>query len=361
MTTIRSVIENHREVSDFGNAVIKLSEKVIQKDPNTFEAPGPAEAWAWLMTFVDTPGAVMDDPRSRSRAIYRGQSNANWDLKPELLRLNNDERSDAIKMAKHFSSIVQIEFETLWKADTIVNWPPLHERSGEAAARHFGMKTSLLDWSSYYSIALDFATRKADGQLAAIWWIYLSDADKTNLRLVLPPPYIHRLYLQKGLFTEIEDPKSLNELNKYTKKIIFPALHHESVKVLNYGKMEELSSLETPVPWFDALYKYCNSENGKMAYKQSGNDIESALRFESFLQKQEEYPEKPWNYVIQDLGVSTWFGEDGMLREIPAFILSLAQRNGKFGQVGLDGDVLRILKRDDPDMLDWVLRIIRDI
>ena len=306
--TIRSVLNKPLRSEEFLASLVKLSESVEQKNGRTFEASSPAEAWAFLMRYVDLPGSITKDPWERPRAIYRGQSDASWGLSPGLLRLDKTEQQTARAATKHFADISQVEFTELWMADLMAPWPPLHTRSGEAAAQHFGMKTTLLDWSSLYSVAIDVATENADGKLAAVWWLYLSDAELVNLRLILPPPYVHRLYLQRGLFTDVVSDEIASVLEKHAYKVVFPATHHERTRVVADGKIGEIPTLLPLSPWFEALRDYCNSDKGRAAYAEATSDGERLARFDAYRTRLKNPPRKPWDYVIEDLGVSTWLG-----------------------------------------------------
>lgn len=363
MTTIQSVIANCNDKQRIVEAIKDLSGTVKQdkNDYKTFIAPGPAEAWAWLYAHVDVPGAVYKDPRAKNRAVYRGQSCAHWGLSPTFLRLRDTDRPAAKKAAIHFADIVQVEFEILGEG-TSGPWPPWDKRSGEVAAQHFGMHTSLLDWSSSYSTAIDFATQKADGEMCAVWWFYLAEAEKTNLKLVLPPPYVHRLYLQRGLFTEIINEQNVNVLQDVACKIVFPALQHEKAKVVVGKEIKELLTLEPSDPWFIALRDYCNSEAGRRAFDSYPTKVERSLRFDAYLLALDNKPSKRWQNELNNAGLGFWFGEEGMLYQIPEFILSIAKRTKlNDGKIGFDADVIRILREENPGIIDWALPFMDEI
>ena len=328
-----------------------------------FRAPGPEAAWAWLMTMIDAPGATVDHPMARSRAVYRGQADSSWGLAPTLLRVRDCDRQRARCAAQHFAAITQFEFQNLWNHDSLVSWPPLNPRSGEAAAQHFGMLTPLLDWSSSYSVALDFASRNADGRTAAVWWFYLSDADELNLKLLLPPPYVHRLYLQRGLFVEVEDEEMAQRIEAKAYKIEFPATHHEQVKYIENGCTRNLTTLEPPEPWFEELRTYVNSPDG-MAVDESGEVAMRALLFHTRLTLLKDSGRAiclPWQGVIDDLGLATWLGEDGFLRQIPEYILALAQRTTPEGVLVLDSTVIGRIEKDNPELMSWAMDYVRAI
>ena len=361
MTTLDSVLNKYWKSEEFNAALTKHITRVDRKSERTFEAPDPVAAWAFLKGCVDTLGTLTGVPYTTARAIYRGQSNASWGLLPTLLRLNKSKQRAEKEAAKHFADIVQVEFNVLWSADIVASLPPLHPRSGEASAQHNGMQTSLLDWTSSYSVGIDFATKKADGNLAAVWWLYLSDVERCNLRLILAPPYVQRLYLQRGLFTDIESEKVASTIENIAYKIVFPATHHEKTRKVVNREIQQINSLLPVDQWFDTLRDYCNSTTGRKRYLIGQSAVAHSLQFSGYLNTLENPPKMPWQYVGNDLGISMWLGEDGVLRQIPEYILALGKRVTINGTVSLDETVRKLLDREDPEFFKWSWPLIETL
>ena len=84
---------------------------------------------------------------------------------------------------------------------------PLSDEIGlTAAAQHYGIPTDLLDLSMDPSISISFANQKPDegtqGTLFVITFAKLSN--RFDLRLILPPPFVERVYIQRGLFVRFD-------------------------------------------------------------------------------------------------------------------------------------------------------------
>ena len=363
MTTVKDIIVKCRNDEDLEQSIRDLIKNVTKTDRRTYYAPGPAEAWAWLMTQVDIPGAVAGHEHAKPRAVYRGQVDANWGLQPTLLRVDKNERARAAIAAHHFAEITQINLKSIYQADTIIELPPLHPRSGEVAAQHFGMLTPLLDWSALYSVSLDFATRNADGSKAAIWWFNLSDAISLATTLIMPSPFVHRLYLQRGLFTEILNKEQVRALEKIAYKIVFPATHHEPAKAIVDGQFQELSTLETPEPWFENLKGFCNSTQYSKKLKKMTDPTQKAIFFENYLRNlysPDQLPQAPSDYFVQNFGWYNLQYPQEMLKQMSRLILALSQRTSMTtGEIGLDSEVIKLLQKDNPKILEWGLSYIK--
>ena len=353
MRSIRDVTRGHSSDDEMYEAITGLAREVRQIQPRRFCAPDAAAAWAYLLG-LDLVGTTANDPRARPRPVYRGQRKTFWGLSASLNRLHGNVRSLAIQQSNHFAQIVSKEFHKLSTMDSLVDWPPVHSESGRATAQHFRMETTLLDWSSNYSVALDFATRRADGQTAAIWWFNVSDDLMPDLRIILPPPFVHRLYLQRGVFVDVPDEDAESNIERISCKIEFPATHHEPAGVFADGAWHILPTLEPPNRWFETLRSYCRSETGRAARARSISAINRYLAFESYKRHLQSPPLSPTEYIVCDSwGLSTSLGQDGLLEYIATHILSLAGRMDVNGDVWLDGQLMKLLERENKELVDW--------
>ena len=358
--TIREVVEGSGSLDEAAEKIKSLAKSVERTEERTFRAISPAAAWAFLV-FVDFRGAIIGS-QARSRAIYRGQSKACWDLSPRLGRLDGPERDLAEEQATHFADICNIEFNKLLQMDSLVDWPPVHKESGRAAAQHFHMDTALLDWSAFYSVALDFATKEANGEMAAVWWLRLSDQVMSDLRIILPPPFVNRLYLQRGVFVDVPNDKTKSRIENTAYKVEFPALYHEKVKFFVDKSVHELCTLEPPSPWFEELHDYCRSKDGANARANILDTIIQYVAFQCHASQQSTPPLSPTDYIAQDYGgLSTSLGEDDLQEQIAEHILSLASRSDQEGNIGLDEQVMKILRCENAGLVDWAVPLFEPL
>ena len=139
------------------------------------------------------------------RLIFRGQSDSRWPLKSKIQR-EEVNKSNELKALAIFKTIMKSTFPSL---------PEMGETAFEAIAQHYGIATNLLDFTLDPSVSVCFASNASsanNSQRASVFVLRLSDAFRARGKIILPPPFVERLYIQKGLF--VESPIS-EELRKF--------------------------------------------------------------------------------------------------------------------------------------------------
>ncbi len=146
-----------------------------------------------------------------TRLWYRGQSDANWTLKPSIWR-NFDRNTE-----RH---IVQ---EYLFKAKSRIPKSPIEKDwpAWLSLMQHYRLPTRLLDWSRSPLIALYFALEefilnpKNISNHDAIVWIL--NPGKLNVSSGLEKPYVYSIYndvAKSMILPAFTDPKWSTENNK---------------------------------------------------------------------------------------------------------------------------------------------------
>lgn len=169
---------------------------------------------------------ALEECRERTNWLFRGQSDANWNLTPKCARPPYSARDDN-------------EIFNIWKqkAVDVADCPPSDDWHWLALAQHHGFATRLLDWSSNPLVAAFFACNdnpNTDGALFA----YLGGIkiDEHSFKQSTPwdvaepvifNPYLknRRLSNQSGSFTLSSEPKKcftqqLRETEKLFKLVI---------------------------------------------------------------------------------------------------------------------------------------------
>lgn len=152
--------------------------------------------------------------------LFRGQSNASFEPVPTLYRegvdIEREERAQAafcLYLRHAFMKVIQMSLQA-WVF--------------QAAARHYEIKTALLDLSADPTVSVYFAAtgkKHSDDQEAVVYVYPLPQVIEKNGKFLFPPPFAKRLYLQKGVFVWIpkaqDGDKSKNAL-KPIMQVRFP-------------------------------------------------------------------------------------------------------------------------------------------
>lgn len=177
--------------------------------------------------------------------LFRGQCNRDWPIISSIHRPGVDVELEQ-KRADHFSRLLRsFSFNTSMMFEPHTR-SRLYLRMGPAAhlasAQHYGIKTPLIDFTTEADVAAWFAsgTCETDAPEATIDVVPLSEDTLRRSLLVLPPPFIERLYLQRGAFLKAEHAKVLADLE--TVRLVFPnpnvnhfTTHAERFHVLRDG------------------------------------------------------------------------------------------------------------------------------
>jgi len=252
---------------EFINSQRALASNVVQLDRQVWQAASAAEALAWLRCELYWPscfcltekvntGTKVSLPR---RQFFRGQARTDWSLSPTLLRTTGRDRTRAERATRLAASIIELEFNMLWDADGSQTWPRLNRGFGLAAAQHYEMPTLFLDWTGEPAIAMHFATCSRSSQtspMAAVYWADVVDLTSLGLRMLLPPPYVLRLYHQRGFFTEVTTEESAEKLTLQCHRIQFPAQPCLPIQMTADGDTMFAGDPLLPDPWFEALQKW---------------------------------------------------------------------------------------------------------
>lgn len=153
-------------------------------------------------------GAINSELNGEVRTLYRGQSDADWPLKPAIARLGR-----SVSLLEETSMLEEFKRRAI---------PYLESPGGDlgdadwlAIAQHHGMPTRMLDWSGSALTALWFAIKRpAKTQMAAAVWILtyepgdlMRDEERNaplavNRTVVIRPRHItRRITAQDGWFT----------------------------------------------------------------------------------------------------------------------------------------------------------------
>lgn len=355
---------DYKDLSDPARLKLLVDSVVKSENNRTWQAPSPEAAYAFLLAMIDAPGAAGPGHKAaRGRAIYRGQASVEWELCPSLLRKRKAEIAQCEAEAGLFAAVANAEFESIVSTDTMTKWPPLNTASGLAAAQHHGLPTMLLDWSALPSVAVDFATREHHGAEATVWWVYWSDLAELYAEIVVPPPFLRRLYAQRGLFIRLETTEAQRSLEAVARRVNFPFNGHLPARAgyCDLSSSYPVSLLDTE-PFYIELANWVRSDDAQEWFSKQdpGGNL---LRYFAYLGR------KYGPDATSDLSLAaqlenshalvTAFNVDGRLTAIVKLVAAMGSRRDPNGDVYFDADVARVIERATPGLITWVSEVIR--
>jgi hypothetical protein len=127
---------------------------------------------------------IFNNPPKKGETFwFRGHARIEWDLTPSALRYDTvDKRNRAIDLLADFKRYAEMKLERPPGADEQLKWIQL--------ARHYGLPTRLLDWTTNAAVALYCACSeqpKKDGAVFVINPAELNRRDESKTPRVLDP------------------------------------------------------------------------------------------------------------------------------------------------------------------------------
>ena len=200
-------------------AVVAQDDQIVPGQ--VWEVPSPWHAAVYL-SVIQHHLAV-----SGHRALFRGQSNSEWEISPSINRSGIDREIEE-QRGKLFCDILsELSLNTLTSFHPYTNSRldlRVSPYSYWAAAQHYGVRTNLIDFTTDAAIAVFFAcstTPTSDGQTASVYVLPLEHALEKGCEVILPPPFAERLYTQRGVF--IRSDQAIQQDDFGITEIRFPA------------------------------------------------------------------------------------------------------------------------------------------
>ena len=139
------------------------------------------------------------------------------------------------------------------------------------------------------------------------------------MKISVPPPYLHRLYLQQGLFTDVTAGQA-DEIDNCCYKILFPGRPELRAMFTNDGLHLMETDLLPSESWFDRLAKWSIERAGD-----SGDSFDEVRESIMFTSRHGHHP------ALSDAGIRALFPGDAHLQTAFAYVAELAQRATRTG------------------------------
>ena len=243
----------------------RVTSAIRQIGAQTYEAPSAWHAAAWLLD-VATIAAHMaqSDAATGLKApfdvryggpMFRGHNNADHRLVPTIYR-SDDQVADLCAMVLLLAALREIfEYEEARPYNT--SWAHM------AALQHHGAPTTLLDFSLDPRIAVYFACKGARRGARVVVHFIQHALLAGGEAIILPPPWVERLYVQRGVFALMDTEDKVLALESACLTIVFPA-DEEYVRAHAW-----VENKVPDQPWYRAAFKWARTRIADGAFVQT--------------------------------------------------------------------------------------------
>jgi hypothetical protein len=186
--------------------------------------------------------------------LFRGQNNSSFPLVSSIERLPVAEQLLNKRAQEILYTYLATELSSCWH-DMEINFSTA---ISTALAQHYGIKTQLLDFTPDPAVAIYFAARrpqKIKCPTATVYGMRLEEAYKQGARVIIPPPFVHRLHLQRGVFVDMagrSGPMAEELISEFRFPVDYP---HGPFEVIRDGKKIDLLM---PDMWIERLVAWAS-------------------------------------------------------------------------------------------------------
>jgi FRG domain len=257
----------------FRGAIDEVWEQLTKIDDQTFVADTP---WHAAIVSMDLMAMLasnesLDESKTHitdtsqldflpaMHYAFRGEGNYTYPTCPSFRRPYNDKRRGELEKAiNNFAAMLKIASDLCFANDGGPQNFDINLFVG--AAQHYLGNTPLMDWTTDPCVAVGFgADYDPKDKLSVVYALPTFRAVQHNATFYLPPPFVERLYLQRGFFIETPDSKADAALQDACISIRFK----EDKRFRVIRREKEIVNLMKPLAALDDLANHAKSEAAK--------------------------------------------------------------------------------------------------
>jgi len=244
------------DLEEFEKHIQEIWSETERIDTNVYQVNSP-----WHAAILCSALMAMNTKQSESNThfSFRGEGNFAWkEFGPSYFREKDKQKRQLFKRTMaNFAYMLKFAADQCFANKKVPqNFDIMHF---VGAAQHYFGNTHLMDWTSDPSVAVAFANDSDHAEHSVVYLLPTRTAIRHGAVFYLPPPFVERLYLQRGLFIQ---PRTKASLKEDCVAIRFSKDPHFRV-IRNKTELQKNDLLKVE-PSFDLLIEHCKrlADNG---------------------------------------------------------------------------------------------------
>ena len=176
---------------------------------------------------------------------------------------------------------------------------------------------------------------------------------KLGTRPFIPPPFLTRIYRQRGLFTHVTSDAQRSALEAICWRIDFPITGYLKTTAFDRAGLAYEYALYPSEAWYLALKKWVRSPENRKALKLD-NAAGRSIAFHAYLAAHNADSLSLARQLESDMGLGAAMGVDGRLPAIIRLLAAQGLRGDANNPVEFYAEFAKALNSEIPGLLDWL-------
>jgi FRG domain len=294
--------------------------------------------------------------------VFRGQRRSSWPLTPTLDRLSDSEETNRaileVLLFCRLMSLLAIDTLVMSSTPGASFGVVLPQAAYVPAAQHYGLETSLLDFTADPAVAVYFASRDREDvpeEYASVYVYHLPLNEQAEhlLNLRLPPPFAERPYLQKGIYMESAVPGDVAQQAPWQLEVRFPVrAENHSFAVIRENVLTLLSESEE----MEIILEYAKAGVAEFTIENAGKAWTIELIAEFSLHYGKRLEDKVRGLFRKVMPTESYIEQYVARVEDMLYWLCYVPKQDR---LGINLDTLKLIARSNPEIVRMLLGFYR--